>query len=496
MNTIRSKKGFTITELVIVIVVIAILAAVLIPTFVSLINKANLSADQQAVRQMNTILAAEEVTDKPSNVTEAKDILIANGISDFAPTFESNIYYWVGADNRVLLWTADEEDANKGSVTFPKESVKRYKDVTEPSADWADLSLDYNVQVISAAEGESLSDALMSAIDNAADGEILKLPANSTVSLSGMDSYSFATKMKHDGGVGKSLTIDLNGSTLTSNEKFIYNGTDYGYYGLTIPANGSLVLSNGNLEITTDAAHMAAMTAKTGAHVILRDLKYTSNGSLLYPSGTASEFVVEDCQLSTTGTFGIATNGANSNVSRVVVRNSNLQANMALCFNTDSDVHIEGSTIIGKGWGMLVRVGHIDVVDSTIKTTNGDVGTQHGYKNFAWTQNSRGVPHWGTSNQVPYGVVVVGDYYGRDAYVGEACVDLHNVKLESPNAADVPQVIYSAQLATDIVTFNYDDATAITNDVVYGKDYSKDGVTHTFVHNGEIKVNGVEKTLE
>lgn len=38
-----NKKGFTITELVIVIAVIAILAAVLIPTFVTIVNKAEAS---------------------------------------------------------------------------------------------------------------------------------------------------------------------------------------------------------------------------------------------------------------------------------------------------------------------------------------------------------------------------------------------------------------------------------------------------------------------
>ncbi|MBE7062120.1 MAG: prepilin-type N-terminal cleavage/methylation domain-containing protein, partial [Clostridiales bacterium] len=53
----NNKKGFTIVELVIVIAVIAILAAVLIPTFSSVVRKSRLSADQQAVRQMNTQLA-------------------------------------------------------------------------------------------------------------------------------------------------------------------------------------------------------------------------------------------------------------------------------------------------------------------------------------------------------------------------------------------------------------------------------------------------------
>ena len=42
-----NKKGFTIVELVIVIAVIAILAAVMIPTFGGIIKKANLSATQQ-----------------------------------------------------------------------------------------------------------------------------------------------------------------------------------------------------------------------------------------------------------------------------------------------------------------------------------------------------------------------------------------------------------------------------------------------------------------
>ena len=41
MNMRKSKKGFTIVELVIVIAVIAILAAVLIPTFANLIRQAN-----------------------------------------------------------------------------------------------------------------------------------------------------------------------------------------------------------------------------------------------------------------------------------------------------------------------------------------------------------------------------------------------------------------------------------------------------------------------
>lgn len=47
MKNLKNKKGFTIVELVIVIAVIAILAAVLIPTFSGVITKAQNSAAQQ-----------------------------------------------------------------------------------------------------------------------------------------------------------------------------------------------------------------------------------------------------------------------------------------------------------------------------------------------------------------------------------------------------------------------------------------------------------------
>lgn len=50
MQTKKAKRGFTITELVIVIAVIAILAAVLIPTFSNVINRANESAAMQEAR--------------------------------------------------------------------------------------------------------------------------------------------------------------------------------------------------------------------------------------------------------------------------------------------------------------------------------------------------------------------------------------------------------------------------------------------------------------
>lgn len=61
MNNLRQRKAFTIVEMVIVIAVIAILAAVLIPTISTVIEKANVSADQQFAASLNVQLALWEV---------------------------------------------------------------------------------------------------------------------------------------------------------------------------------------------------------------------------------------------------------------------------------------------------------------------------------------------------------------------------------------------------------------------------------------------------
>jgi len=57
-----NKKGFTIVELVIVIAVIAILAAVLIPTFSGIVDKANANKALQEVKNAYTATLAEDLS--------------------------------------------------------------------------------------------------------------------------------------------------------------------------------------------------------------------------------------------------------------------------------------------------------------------------------------------------------------------------------------------------------------------------------------------------
>lgn len=76
MNKKMNKKGFTIVELVIVIAVIAILAAVLIPTFSGVIKKANQSAAMQYAASLYKEALALDLAD---GVADGKEgiVLIA-----------------------------------------------------------------------------------------------------------------------------------------------------------------------------------------------------------------------------------------------------------------------------------------------------------------------------------------------------------------------------------------------------------------------------------
>ncbi len=126
------KKGFTIVELVIVIAVIAVLAAVLIPTFVNLTKKANISADQQAVRHMNTVLTAAQATNKlvvegndPQTSINIFKTLIDDGYSyEFDAYYEKYSFGYIVENGNVVIVLVENE-----KVVYPKnyEGQTEYK---------------------------------------------------------------------------------------------------------------------------------------------------------------------------------------------------------------------------------------------------------------------------------------------------------------------------------------------------------------------------------
>ena len=101
----NNKKGFTIVELVIVIAVIAILAAVLIPTFSSIIKKAKISNDTVLAKNLTTAIATESVTSKPTSMEEVVTKLYNAGfvLENLSPTTEDYFYGWDSKNNQIIL---------------------------------------------------------------------------------------------------------------------------------------------------------------------------------------------------------------------------------------------------------------------------------------------------------------------------------------------------------------------------------------------------------
>ena len=104
----KQQKGFTVVELVIVIAVVAILAAVLIPTFSEIIKNANLSSDTQLARNMNTVIAGDGAQGVLLRAEDVVASLEANGFSNFNPKTAFYHFYWLKNENVIVL--ADEND--------------------------------------------------------------------------------------------------------------------------------------------------------------------------------------------------------------------------------------------------------------------------------------------------------------------------------------------------------------------------------------------------
>ena len=125
---IKHRNAFTITELVIVIAVVAILAAILIPTFSNVLNSANRSADEQAVTQMNSILNAEHILNGELNVEEAKKILSESGfnVDSYIPLNKNHIFYFDETECKILIY-----DQSAGRVIYPSEIVDKYSNYSD-----------------------------------------------------------------------------------------------------------------------------------------------------------------------------------------------------------------------------------------------------------------------------------------------------------------------------------------------------------------------------
>jgi len=293
--TKNSRKGFTITELVIVIAVIAILAAVLIPTFSSLIKKANRSSDEQAVREMNNVLQAETADNKPTSLKEVIDILEKAGYDALAlsPHTKGYEFYWCSEHNTIMLVTQADK-----AVKFPTDKKLAEAFATHLADGKVFILKDgakyINVEVTS----ENIVEALQAGSDitlteDIVLNEVVAIKDTMTIDLNGH-------KLNGSGNASRPLEM-TNGANLTvqAGDKNV----DCGAYGLVnIPGTVkecNVTLEGGTYNANTDNGSFVRL--REGADNVtlkLKDVNYidkSGDGFALnvYGFGGEAEILVE-----------------------------------------------------------------------------------------------------------------------------------------------------------------------------------------------------------
>lgn len=126
-----NKKGFTIVELVIVIAVIAILAGVLIPTFATVVEKANQSSATQTMAHAYE-MAAAELAAKGEALENCVVVITKDNNVTYYATYEKGKDVVVSkAGNTLTISNVTDVYANSAAAVPTLNSVTvTYKDTT------------------------------------------------------------------------------------------------------------------------------------------------------------------------------------------------------------------------------------------------------------------------------------------------------------------------------------------------------------------------------
>ncbi|WP_035358571.1 prepilin-type N-terminal cleavage/methylation domain-containing protein [Acholeplasma equifetale] len=117
------KKAFTLVELIVVIAIIAILSTVAFVGYNMFIDEANISADQQELKNMNDLLSLTLVEKKLSAIDLDYDDIayILTDISDqisFRPRYKYGVYYFDKSTNKIEYSRDGIEPLKSGVVNF------------------------------------------------------------------------------------------------------------------------------------------------------------------------------------------------------------------------------------------------------------------------------------------------------------------------------------------------------------------------------------------
>ena len=440
----RNQRGFTIVELVIVIAVIAILAAVLIPTFTSLINKANISADQQAVRQMNTALAIDEAENgRAETVEQALDVLNKAGYkaNEYIALADGYQFYWDQSTNRVVLY-----NNNGNKIEYPEDAAEKYKDYKDEfSLNFKTLNINEYVTLDKTPSG--------SPIDSAeALKEVLKSAATfQTVKIAG-DISMTAAEFQANYSETKSTNIDLNEKTLSLTGNSLQIVDDNKVTLTNGSVNGSLSVSGAG-RLSLDQVEVTGLSGNYGVWI----------------GGEAAEINIKDSVI-VGDVYGITTNagtaanyGVNGTISGTVIKTEETESddNTAILLNVRGSLSFENCDIEGGRQAVVCRAGTATFRNCPING-RGWIPDSSNTSEYPYSQEQNA---WGDGNRVATAAITMGAKQAAGSstggYIGDAVINLYNCTVTSENGVPLVYLAGTGKLST-ATRLNWSGGTQLT----------------------------------
>ena len=412
------KKGFTLVELVIVIAVIAILAAVLIPTFSSLIRKANISSDTVLAKNLNTAL---QVYDAEKDVKEFDDALkgikehgylIANLNAKTTGCF----FVWEKDTNQILL--VDSKDGYK--VLF---SVKDGYGTPDESWHFAISNKDIATQVSTEQPYVTIKQTVASSTDLK---DWISSDETQTIYIDESINVNTQEQIQVDGG---DITIKLTGATISGNKNdgysvenipFLVKSGTLTLEGGVINATGSLLDADGepidaavqvdggivNLVNTTiDGTGKDCVVGYTGGNGTLSNSKFIAHGQAI-GAFRGSNIVLDNCDVNVeyealfvsnhqgvsyatikSGTYKAGGNTIVTHGGHIVIEDgefSSTNYNLFKFYSSNGSITLKGGTYTSNGNKYTFDQLTVDIIKSMIATTSDN------YNSISVVKNSDG----------------------------------------------------------------------------------------------------------
>ena len=399
-----NKKGFTIVELVIVIAVIAILAAVLIPTFSGIVKNARISADTQVCKNLNTALAADEqINGKPASFADVVDILRDNGyvVANLNPTKEGNFYAWDEATNQILYLDEDfdiiykskdlaqgSETANaKWHVAVSTEADKVNAEAKNVTVALLPKSHDVMTQLNDMTSGSVVISENITINADSSDNKLeVKSGADIEVNLAGStievdeadQAYGGSRVFTVDGGDltisggtinaanstgnnGSYGTIRVNSGNATIDNMKLYNNRKNG---LNVKVYGTATISNTTIESTVGGCIEVAGDDTSIGLLTINSGKFTQSGAYAdhcsTVSGGATINIIDGTFTGSNNVVSVFSSGGTINIkggdfTQVAGSTKEFFAITTQADAVDSIVNITGGTFNGKAWNTLTQ---------------------------------------------------------------------------------------------------------------------------------------------